>query len=177
VQSDTFLFPTPSLSEAAVEVWLDKIGSHVYYSCMNKIFDINHSLPAQCILLGKRVAEMIDARLGTVGLSNAKMSALHSIVTSDGTAGPVTVTCLADAMNTTKSNVTAMIDRLIAEGLVTRTHSIEDRRAVVIALTEAGQQRYMEGVEVVRVLHAELSGMFSAEEMQLLNHLMDKLPS
>ena len=79
-------------------------------------------------------------------------------------------------MNTTKSNVTAMVDRLIVEGLVTRNHSVEDRRTVVIALTEEGQRRYAAGVEVVQAFHAELSERFSADELQLLNCLMDKLP-
>lgn len=143
---------------------------------MNETFDINQSLPTQCIIIGKRIAEIIDDRLGTVGLSNAKMSTLHSIVTTDALATLVTVTCLADVMNTTKSNVTAMIDRLIAEGLVTRTHAIEDRRAVVIALTKEGQRRYVQGVEVVRMFHEELSNLFSTEEKQLLDNLMEKLP-
>jgi DNA-binding MarR family transcriptional regulator len=88
----------------------------------------------------------------------------------------VTVTCLADTMNTTKSNVTAMVDRLIAEGLVTRQQSVADRRTVVIALTEEGQRRYTEGVEVVRKFHAELSALFSTEERHLLDGIMAKLP-
>ena len=143
---------------------------------MNEITDINRSLPAHFINAGKRIAQLIDERLNTVGLSNARLWSLHSIVTTDALETVVTVTCLADLMNTTKSNVTAMVDRLIAEGLVTRNHSVEDRRTVVIALTEEGQRRYAAGVEVVQAFHAELSERFSADELQLLNCLMDKLP-
>ncbi len=155
---------------------IDKNCSYVYYSCMNEIVDINQTLPAQLFNLGKRVAQLMDKRLESVGLSGAKLLALQSIVTADESLTLVTVTCLADVMNTTKSNVTAMVDRLIAEGLVTRTHSAEDRRAVVIALTEEGQRRYAAGVELVRVYHEELSAMFTAEERQLLGCIMDKLP-
>lgn len=144
---------------------------------MNEIIDINQSLPAHFINAGKQVAQLIDQRLETVNLSNARLWALHSIVASESLETLVTVTCLADVMNTTKSNVTAMVDRLIAEGLVTRQHSLEDRRTVIIALTEEGQRRYAAGVEVVRAFHAELAQRFSPEEQQLFNCMLDKLPT
>lgn len=142
---------------------------------MNEITDITHSLPAQFINIGKQIAQIIDERLNTIGLSNAKLSAMHSIVSSKASDSIVTVTCVAEAMNTSKSNVTAMVDRLIAEGLVTREQSIEDRRTVVIALTEEGKQRYEAGVEVVQTLHRELSTRFSTEEQHFLHSLMDRL--
>lgn len=144
---------------------------------MNEIMDINQSLPAYIINAGKHIAGLIDKRLEAVGLSSARLWALQSIVTSDQLETLVTVTCLADVMNTTKSNVTAMVDRLIAEGLVTRRHNDEDRRSVVIALTDEGQRRYQAGVEVVRAFHAELADHFTPEERQLLNCLLDKLPA
>jgi DNA-binding MarR family transcriptional regulator len=143
---------------------------------MNNITDLNQTLPAHFINAGKRVAQLVDERLSTVGLSNAKLWALYSIVSSHELDTLVTVTCLADVMHTTKSNVTAMVDRLIAEGLVTREPSVEDRRQVVIALTEAGKHRYEAGVEVVKALHAELCAIFSAEEQKLLNCMLEKLP-
>lgn len=143
---------------------------------MNEKSDINQTLPAQLFNLGKRVAQLMDKRLEAVNLSGAKLLALQSIVSADESVALVTVTCLADVMNTTKSNVTAMVDRLIADGLVTRRHSDEDRRAVIIALTEEGQRRYAAGVDVVRSYHVELSAAFTAEERQFLGCIMDKLP-
>src|SRR4051812_18449828 len=120
---------------------------------MNEIMDINYSLPAQLVNAGRRIGQIMDSRLDSVGLSGAKFLALQSIATSERLEPLVTVTCLADAMNTTKSNVTAMVDRLIVEGLVTRQHNTEDRRTVVIALTDEGQRRYAAGIEVVRAFH------------------------
>lgn len=156
---------------------LDKISSHVYYVYMNEITDINASLPAQLVFGGKRTGQIIDERLIAVGLSYAQLWTLHSIVKTDTLQTLATVTCLADVMHTTKSNVTAMVDRLLAEKLVTRKSDEEDRRAVVIALTEEGQQRYLAGVEVIKAFHKELSELFSTEEKQFLSCLMDKLKS
>ncbi|HEX2618784.1 MAG TPA: MarR family transcriptional regulator [Phototrophicaceae bacterium] len=144
---------------------------------MNDTLDLNDTLPAQLVNIGKRIAQLLDERLVAVGLSGARLLALQSIVTAtDEVTIPVTVTCLADNMNTTKSNVTAMIDRLIDDGLVTRDRSLEDRRTVVIALTDEGQRRYEAGAAVVRKFHADLNAALSAEEKQLLHCLMDKLP-
>ena len=143
---------------------------------MNEIIDLTKSIPAQFLFAGKRIAQLLDERLDAVGLSSARLWALQSIATTDNLAIPTTVTCLAGVMNTTKSNVTAMVDRLIADGLVTRQHSADDRRTVLIALTGEGHRRYTAGVEVVQVLHLELLGLFSTEEKQLLDCLLSKLP-
>jgi DNA-binding MarR family transcriptional regulator len=142
---------------------------------MNESIDLNLTLPAQLLNVGKRVAQMIDERLNAVGLSNARLWALQSIVATDEESTPVTVTCLADVMSTTKSNVTAMVDRLLEEGLVTRKRSDEDRRTVVIALTDEGQRRYAAGAAVVRAFHDELSDALSVEERQLVSCLIDKI--
>src|SRR5690606_19987109 len=128
---------------------LDRFCSYMYYSHMNEILDINQSLPAQVINAGKHLTQLIDDRLIAVGLSSARLWALHSIATTAALDTLATVTCLADVMNTTKSNVTAMVDRLITEDLVTREQSNEDRRVVIIKLTPEGQHRYDAGVEIV----------------------------
>lgn len=156
---------------------LDKFRSHVYYLYMNKPADINQTLPAYLINIGKHVTQITDDRLNAVGLSNAKLLALHAIGTSTDGNVLATVTCLADMMSTSKSNITAMVDRLIAEGLVTRKRSSEDRRVVVIALTKEGQKRYLAGAAVIQELHVELSTQLSEEEQIALKQLIGKLPS
>lgn len=163
---------------AAKMVWsIDKISSQVYSSYMNENIDLNSTLPIQLFLTGKRVMYLLDERLEAIELSAAKLATLHSIVVADKTETLVTVTCLADVMNTTKSNVTAMVDRLIADGLVTRVRSEDDRRAVVIELTAEGQQRYAEGTAMVLAFHQELSELFSAEEQRLIACFLEKLPT
>ncbi|TPM40118.1 MarR family transcriptional regulator [Mesorhizobium sp. B2-3-4] len=51
--------------------------------------------------------------------------------------GPQSAGAIATATGLTPAAVTALIDRLEARGLVTRTRSLEDRRKVVIEGTEA----------------------------------------
>jgi MarR family transcriptional regulator for hemolysin len=144
---------------------------------MNENIDLNSTLPIQLFLTGKRVMYLLDERLEAIELSAAKLATLQSIILADKAEPLVTVTCLAEVMNTTKSNVTAMVDRLIADGLVTRVRSEDDRRAVVIELTPLGQQRYQAGAEVVRTFHTELSEIFSVDEQRLIACFLQKLPN
>ncbi|WP_202356855.1 MarR family winged helix-turn-helix transcriptional regulator [Mesorhizobium sp. 113-3-3] len=54
--------------------------------------------------------------------------------------GPQSAGAIATATGLTPAAVTALIDRLEARGLLTRTRSLEDRRKVVIEATEATRE-------------------------------------
>ena len=60
----------------------------------------------------------VEARLSEVGLSLAKLAALHRL-TEAGESLPLGQ--LAERLSCVKSNVTQLVDRLEADGLVSRT--------------------------------------------------------
>ena len=47
---------------------------------------------------------------------------------------------LAEALNVTPPNVTGIIDRLVEQGLVSRTENPEDRRIMLLQITEKGRE-------------------------------------
>jgi DNA-binding MarR family transcriptional regulator len=47
---------------------------------------------------------------------------------------------LADALEVTPPNITGIIDRLVEQGLVSRTENSEDRRIMLLQMTEKGQE-------------------------------------
>jgi DNA-binding MarR family transcriptional regulator len=73
------------------------------------------------------------------------------------------------------SSLSELIDKLEADGYVSRTADPEDRRAAMITLSEAGKTRALE----VRAEHAELAKQFfsplSEEEKAQLEALLRKL--
>jgi DNA-binding MarR family transcriptional regulator len=73
--------------------------------------------------------EAVGVRLGL------NMAERHCIGLLYG--GPQSAGAVAVATGLTPAAVTALIDRLEARGLLTRTRSLEDRRKVVIEATEA----------------------------------------
>jgi DNA-binding MarR family transcriptional regulator len=80
---------------------------------------MNESVPALTQVL--RVAHVLEARLeedlARSGLSLAKLGVLRALAAADE---PLTLGGVADNVGCVRSNVTQLIDRLEAEGLVRR---------------------------------------------------------
>jgi DNA-binding MarR family transcriptional regulator len=81
---------------------------------------------------------------------------------------------LADALAHSRSRVTHTVKRMEAAGLVTRTMSDEDRRGVVCAMTEQGQDL------LVRMAPTHVNGvrnclvdLASAEDLEALGRVMN----
>src|SRR5579864_8907234 len=87
----------------------------------------------------------VEARLSEVGLSLAKLAALHQL-TEAGDSLPLGQ--LADRLSCVKSNVTQLVDRLEADGLVNRTGDPNDRRSRIAVLTDAGRSAFARGSEI-----------------------------
>ena len=95
------------------------------------------------------VQAKLEAGLGEAGLSMAKFSVLSQLAAERG---PIALCELANRLSCVRSNVTQLIDRLEAEGLVTRVSDPDDRRSVRAALTPLGSDRFSAGqLEVERV--------------------------
>lgn len=52
--------------------------------------------------------------------------------------GPQTSSQLADLLGVTPSAITAMVESLVRRGLATRSHDPNDRRVIMVRVTEAG---------------------------------------
>ncbi|KQR23833.1 hypothetical protein ASF79_00800 [Agreia sp. Leaf335] len=87
--------------------------------------------------------------------------------------GLATPTALADAVDTTRSNMSRVIDRLESAALVFRAHDPRDARGTVIGLTASGRDL---GTRVLDCMQdfGELDG-WSAQEIEMLEQLTIKL--
>jgi MarR family transcriptional regulator, organic hydroperoxide resistance regulator len=56
--------------------------------------------------------------------------------------GPLTITQLATATETTNAAATQLVNGLVSAGYVTRERSANDKRSVVVVLTATGVQRH-----------------------------------
>ena len=71
-----------------------------------------------------------------------------------------------------KSNVTQLVDRLEADGLVSRDGDPNDRRSRLAVLTDAGRKAYARGVRFSMQAERELFGALSADESTKLHELL-----
>ena len=114
----------------------------------------------------------VEARLAEVGLSLAKLAALHHLSRA-GESLPLGQ--LAERLSCVKSNVTQLVDRLEADGLVSRAGDPNERRSRLAMLTAAGRKAYAKGSEIQGQAEKELFGALSADESRKLHELLAKL--
>jgi len=114
----------------------------------------------------------VEARLSDVGLSLAKLAALNRL-TEAGESLPLGQ--LAERLSCVKSNVTQLVDRLEADGLVNRTSDANDRRSRLAVLTDAGRKAYAKGSEIQAQAERELFGVLTSDEADALHQLLAKL--
>src|SRR5213083_664203 len=114
----------------------------------------------------------MESRLADVGLSIAKLAALRQLRLA-GDSLPLGQ--LAERLACVKSNVTQLVDRLEADGLVSRAPDPNDRRSRLAVITPAGREAYDQGIRIHREVERELFGQLSSSESAALAEIIRKL--
>ena len=107
-----------------------------------------------------------------VGYSAAHWRVLLQLEQADA---PLPLSTLAERLGFVKSSVTQLIDRMEAEGLVSRLSDPTDRRAVLAQVTEEGLRRYRAGMQTLHILEQELLEEFTQQERTQLLSLLERL--
>ncbi|MFF2543157.1 MarR family winged helix-turn-helix transcriptional regulator [Kitasatospora sp. NPDC058063] len=125
-----------------------------------------------------------DARLrgratrtpGALSLTHAR--ALRTLAEQ----GPLTISGLAAATETTGAATTQLVNGLVTAGYVTRTRQPEDKRSVLVALTDTGRARHDQRQNALaEALHADLDDYDdealdrAAEVLRRLSAVYDRL--
>ena len=118
------------------------------------------------------VESFVDSRLSSVGLSLPKLAALDRLMQ---TGGILPLGQLADRLACVKSNVTQLVDRLEADGLVTREPDPNDRRSRLAVITDAGRQAYEKGADIRRDAERQLFGALTSDDAARLADIIEKL--
>jgi MarR family 2-MHQ and catechol resistance regulon transcriptional repressor len=116
----------------------------------------------------------VESRLAEVNLSLAKLAALRQLSRA-GDSLPLGQ--LAERLACVKSNVTQLVDRLEADGLVVRSLDPGDRRSRLAVLTDKGREACSHGNDIQYRTERELFSVLSADEATQLRRLLTKLTS
>ena len=114
----------------------------------------------------------MEEALGAVGLSMAKYGLLGQLAEAGE---PLTLSELAERVSCVRSNITQLVDRLEAEGLVQRVDDHEDRRIIRARLTRAGADRQAAGARAFATVLSELASAVSSSDRVTLERLVAKL--
>jgi DNA-binding MarR family transcriptional regulator len=138
----------------------------MYYSYVNE--KIAYSL----IHAAHSIEGHFDKALAAVNLSGPKFAALSVLVAQDQ---PLSLSELAEKLTCVRSNVTQLVDRLEADGLVKRTDDPSDRRGVRAEVTKLGRERHAAGLKVVNKVHEEVAKQLSAVDQSVLKRALDTI--
>ena len=124
--------------------------------------------------IGPLLARRQEAVFGRFGLSRGEVGALSAL----RVAGPphrLSPTRLGKGLMLSSAGVTSRIDRLERRGLVRRLADPDDRRGVIVELTENGLQVVDEAVAALMVSDRELLGRLDPQDVAQLEVLLRNL--
>ena len=81
----------------------------------------------------------------------------------------------ASKMMVSKPNLTVVADKLIQEGIVERDYLPEDRRVIILKLTQKGDQFLNQKMEMVKKHILSKIAMFDDKDIVRLNELVEEM--
>ena len=118
------------------------------------------------------IEDRMEQSLGKVSLSIAKQGALSELAAAGE---PLTLSQLAARLSCVRSNMTQLVDRLEADGLVKRLDDPADRRSVRAELTQLGRERQRAGDKAIKRVQAEFAASLTTRERTALEAALGAL--
>jgi len=133
---------------------------------------MNERIAFSLIQAAHSIEGRLEEALATVNLSGPKFAALSVMVAEDQ---PLSLSELAEKLTCVRSNVTQLVDRMEADGLVKRTDDPTDRRGVRAELTKLGRERHAAGANVMSKVHEQLGNQLSAVDQDALKRALEAI--
>jgi DNA-binding MarR family transcriptional regulator len=133
---------------------------------------MNEKIAFSLIHAARSVESRFEEALAAAGLSGPKFAALSALVAAGK---PLGLGELAQKLTCVRSNITQLVDRMEAHGLVKRSDDPFDRRGVRAEVTKLGCERHAAGVKVMKKVHSELGNILSAADQNALKRALDAI--
>ena len=123
-----------------------------------------------------RIAKISDrdsaaAYQAELGLSLSEGRCLAAV----GQFEPASVKDIARLANLDKANASRAADALVARGLVEKAASATDGRGVALTLTREGRPVWRRVMKLIERRNAEVFGVLGAQDLRMLDGLLDRL--
>lgn len=133
----------------------------------------SHSTFGQLVIhVGRHWRRAVDQALAECGLSQATALPLLTLHRLGDHQRPG---ALAEELSVEGPSLVRIVDRLVAEGLITRREDPADRRAKILSLTEAGQERVREIDQVVVAFRQRILADIPAGELAVTMSVLQRI--
>ena len=116
----------------------------------------------------------LETALDAVGLSLPKVGVLKILADANE---PLPLSEIAEHSHCVRSNMTQLVDRLEADGLVRRVSDADDRRVRRASLTPAGRKASDQGTRIVETIERETANALSQTDATALAKALGRLVS
>lgn len=103
--------------------------------------DINAALNEILVKLFRNIGTIEENTLKKGKYKNVTVNDMH-VIEAIGTGEPKNMTAVAKTLSVTTGTLTISVNSLVKKGLVERVRSEEDRRVVLVSLSESGKAAY-----------------------------------
>lgn len=134
-------------------------------------FSLDHTPGPAIYRTAARLKQVLGARLKPFDITPEQFSLLARLWEEDG----LTQSRIAELLHKDKANVTRILDRLVAKGLVERRTDPQDRRAFHVYLTGEGRAAEARLAPPVEALRARIYAGISGEEQRRLVTMLDRI--
>lgn len=121
----------------------------------------------------KLLSDQIQGILKPYDISSEQFNVLRILRGQKG--NPANMNLIQERMIAKTSNTTRLVDKLLAKELVTRKVCPANRRKIEVGITQKGLGLLLELDPLIESHEASLMRHLSAEELETLNRLLDKL--
>ncbi|MEV7420758.1 MarR family transcriptional regulator [Streptomyces sp. NPDC089919] len=124
--------------------------------------------------VNRRMNVAYGRQTAALGISNAEWEVLKALVLA-GAPYRMGPSELAKQLGLTPAAMTHRIDRMTAEGLVTRERDETNRVRVIVELTDEGRSKWLDAMRMATVFEEELLQDLSTEERGVLGDMLTRL--
>ncbi|WWR15943.1 MarR family transcriptional regulator [Lachnospiraceae bacterium JLR.KK008] len=136
--------------------------------------DINTALNEVFVKVFKNIMALEEQAIRSEAYQNATANDMH-VMEAIGNGKPKNMTSVARSLSVTTGTLTISVNSLVKKGFVERVRSEEDRRVVLISLTEKGKALYRRHQKFHEELVERIVNRLNDQEKVLLEKVLSNL--
>lgn len=136
--------------------------------------DINGALNAVLVKLFRNIEEIEEQAIRTEEYKDMTTNDAR-VIEAIGTEGQKNMTTVAKALHVTTGTLTISINSLVKKNYVERVRSEEDRRVVLVSLTEKGKKAFLHHQNFHEQMIDAIVEQLSEEEKAVLEKALNRL--